>query len=441
MRREANQIKHRAICFNRPMLWIGGQGGGVTKMLRKGMKRAALAGCGLAALAGAANAQQSAATLSFERKPPPGYERRALHVGAWTVMPEIRLSAIADSNVFATSANAEEDALFIVEPTLLFERSKEELKLTADAHATIRQYAENTGENINLFGANGRLRYLATPSQSVFAGVGFDRTFQRRDDPERNDDLNLPLTPIANFSADAGYSYRPGRLGIEARAGVVKTDYDEPVDDERDQASYRGSLRALAGLSSRIDAFVEGYAAWRDFRLDVDSTGVDRDGETYGATAGVALDLTDKLTGEIGAGVFRARFDDPTLDEFTGFGASGELTWLPQQRTAVVLNVFRGDVATNRAGASGRVDARASLKVFQELRHNLRARVEIGYRHGEFRGANQTQDDFTGGAAIEFLISRHLAAEAGYTFRNRGATNALDEFTAHHVGLALIARY
>lgn len=407
------------------------------KMLRWGVTGAALA----LAAGGAAGAQQSAATLNFEQKPPPGYERRAMHFGAWTVMPELRLSAVADSNIFATSSNAEEDIIFIVEPKVMLERSTEELKIDVDAHGTIRQYAENTGENINLFGANGRLRYKATPAQTVTAGAGFERTFQRRDDPERNDDLNLPLTPIANFSADVGYGYRPGRLGVEARAGLVKTDYDEPVDDERDLTSYRGSVRTLAGVSSRVDAFVEAYAVWRDFRLDVDNTGVDRDGETFGGTAGVALDITDKLTGEIGAGVFRATFDDPTLDEFTGFGASGALTWLPQQRTALVLNVFRGDVATNRIGANGRVDSRASLKVFQEVRHNLRARLEAGYRHGEFRGADQTQDDITAGAAVEYLISRHLAAELGYTFRKRDATLPLEEFTAHQVGLALVARY
>ena len=410
----------------------------MTKMLRWGMTGAALA----LAAGGTSSAQQSAATLNFEQKPPPGYERRAAHVGAWTVMPELRLSAIADSNIFATSANEEEDFLFLVEPKVMFERSTEELKITADAHATIRQYAENTGENINLYGAKTRLRYQATPSQSVSVGAGYERTFQRRDDPERNDDLNLPLTPIDNLSADVGYAYRPGRLGVEARASVNKTDFDEPIDDERDMTAYRASVRGLAGLSSRIDLFTEAYGVWRDFRLPLDTTGVDRDGETFGVNGGVALDLTDKLTGEIGVGVFNASFDDPTLDGFTGVGASGELIWLPQQRTALVFNVFRGDVATNRVGANGRVDSRVGLQVFQEVRHNLRARLQIGYRHGTFRSnADRTQDDITAGAAIEYLISRHLAADLGYTFRNRDASQPLEDFTAHQVGLSLVVRY
>lgn len=415
----------------------------MSAIVRMGMKKATLAGCGLAALASAsvASAQQSAATQSFEQKPPPGYERKAIHLGAWTVMPELRVTVSGDSNVFATSANEEEDVIVVIEPKVSIERSTEELTLSGDAHAAIRQYVENTGENINLFGASGRMRYQATPAQAISAGAGFERTYQRRDDPERNDDLNLPLTPIANFSADAGYSYRPGRLGIDARAGLLKTDYDEPIDDERDLTSYRGSVRGLAGLSSRVDAFVEGYGVWRDFRLPVDLSGVDRDGETFGANAGLALDITDKLTGEVGAGLFRASFDDPALDAFTGFGASGQLTWVPQQRTALVLNVFRGDVATNRSGANGRIDSRASLKVFQEVRHNLRARLEIGYRHGEFRAADQTQDDLTAGAAVEYMLNRHLAAELGYSFRKRDAAIPLEEFTAHQIGLALIARY
>lgn len=420
------------------------EGGGLRMGTVLDFRNALLAGSGLAALVigGVAQAQPSAATLNFERKPPPGYERRALHAGSWTIMPEIQLSATADSNIFATSANEEEDVIFIAEPKVMFERKSDELQINADVHGAIRQYAENTGENINLYGGGAALKYKVDMAQTLSAGARFERTFQRRDDPERNDDLNLPLTPIANISADAGYSYRPGRLGVEARGGFAKTDFDEPIDDERDMTAYRGSVRGLAGLSSRIDAFVEGYAAWRDFRLPVDNSGVDRDGETYGVNAGVALDFTDKLTGEIGAGVFRARFDDPALDEFTGIGASGALTWQPRARTALVLNVFRGDVATNRVGASGRVDSRASLRVFQEIRHNLRGRIEAGYRHGEFRGASdRTQDDFKAGAAVEYMISRSLAAEVGYTFSNRDATSALVEFTAHQLGFALIARY
>ncbi|MFN0023056.1 MAG: outer membrane beta-barrel protein [Parvularculaceae bacterium] len=398
--------------------------------------------CVAAFAAGAGANAQSVATQSFEQKPPPGYERRALHVGSVTVMPEVRLSTILDSNVFATSTNEDEDILFLVEPKVMFDRTTQALKLSGEAHATVRQYAENTGENINLYGANARARYQATPSQTLSAGLGFERTFQRRDDPERNDDLNLPLTPIANFSAEAGYGYRPGRIGLDARLGLLKTDYDEPVDDERDLSSYRGSLRALAGVSSKVDVFAEVYGVLRDFRLPLDLSGVDRDGETFGANTGLSLDFTDKLEGEVGVGIFRATFDDPALQEFTGLGLSGALRWYPRQRTAFVIDAFRGDVATNRSGASGRVDTRASVKLFQEVRHNLRARLEAGYRHGEFRsGSGQTQDDLSAGAAIEYMLNRHIGAEIAYTFRKRDATAALDEFTSHQLGFALIARF
>ncbi len=395
-------------------------------------------------LAGEALAQsdaQTAAMASFDRSPPLGYERQGRQLGSTTFYPELRIGAVADSNIFATSTNEDEDVVGLIEPSVAFERSTTTLQLSGAAYGGIRRYFENDNENVETFGASAKMRYQANSAHTASLGVGYDRGFQRRYDPERNTNFTIPPTTIDNLSGEVGYLYRPGRLGLSAAAGVFKSNYRDPVDDERDLTSYRASTRALFGASSRVDFFVEGYGVWRDFRLPVDVSGVNRDGETYGANAGVAFDITDKLTGDVGVGYFKATFDDPTLRDYTGLGFQGSVKWRPQARTAIVIDAFRGDVATNRTGASGRLDTRASAKLYQEIRHNLRGRLEIGYRHGEFRASGQTQDDLTAGAGIEFLFNRHLAAELGYNYRDRSATNPLDEFASHQATLSLIARY
>jgi hypothetical protein len=394
--------------------------------------------------AGEAHAQsdaQTAAMASFDRSPPLGYERQGMRLGSTSVFPELRIGAIADSNVFATSSNEDEDVIGLIEPSIAFANRSAKLDFGANAYGGFRRYFENENENVETFGANAKIRYQASNVHSGSLAAGYDRGFQRRYDPERNANFTIPPTLIDNLWGEAGYLYRPGRLGLGATAGVFKSNYKDPIDDERDLTSYRASARALIGASSRVDFFVEGYGVWRDFRLPVDLSGVNRDGETYGANAGVAFEVTDKLTGDFGVGYFTANFDDPSLREFSGLGFSGSVNWRPQARTAIVVDAFRGDVATNRTGASGRIDTRGSIRLYQEIRHNLRGRLEIGYRHGEFRRSGLTQDDLTAGAAVEFLFNRHLAAELGYNFRDRDATVALDEFTTHQATLSLIVRY
>lgn len=394
--------------------------------------------------AGEAHAQsdaQTAAMASFDRSPPLGYERQGMRLGSTSVFPELRIGAIADSNVFATSSNEDEDVIGLIEPSIAFANRSAKLDFGANAYGGFRRYFENENENVETFGANAKIRYQASNVHSGSLAAGFDRGFQRRYDPERNANFTIPPTLIDNLWGEAGYLYRPGRLGLGATAGVFRSNYKDPIDDERDLTSYRASARALIGASSRVDFFVEGYGVWRDFRLPVDLSGVNRDGETYGANAGVAFEVTDKLTGDFGVGYFTANFDDPSLREFSGLGFSGSINWRPRARTAIVVDAFRGDVATNRTGASGRIDTKGSIKLFQEIRHNLRGRLEIGYRHGEFRRSGLTQDDLTAGAGVEFLFNRHLAAELGYNFRDRDASVALDEFTTHQAMLSLIVRY
>jgi len=405
---------------------------------------AGAAGVTFVAAACEAHAQsdaQTAAMASFNRSPPLGYERQGMRVGSTTVFPELRIGAIADSNVFATSSNAEEDVVGLIEPSIALANRSAKLDFSANAYGGFRRYFENDNENVETFGANAKIGYRASNVHSASVAAGYDRGFQRRYDPERNANFTIPPTLIDSFWGETGYLYRPGRLGLGATAGVFKSNYKDPIDDERDLTSYRASARALIGASSRVDLFAEGYGVWRDFRLPVDLSGVNRDGETYGATAGVAVDITDKLTGDFGIGYFKAGFDDPTLQDFSGLGFNGSISWRPQARSAIVIDAFRGDVATNRTGASGRIDTRGSIKLFQEIRHNLRGRLEIGYRHGEFRRSGLTQDDLTAGAAVEFLFNRHLAAELGYNFRDRDASIALDEFTTHQATLSLVVRY
>ncbi len=378
---------------------------------------------------------------TFEKAPPQGYERQGVRIGTTTLYPEMRVSLIADSNVFATSTNADEDVIALIEPSVAFSRKTTTLDLSGDVYGAVRRYFENDNENVETFGANAKMRYQTDSAQLASLSVGYDRGFQRRTDPERNLDTTIPPTLIDNLSGEVGYSYRPGRIGVAATAGAFKSNYRDPIDDERDLTSYRASVRGLLAASSRADLFVEGYGVRRDFRLPVDLSGVDRDGKTFGSNVGLAVDFTEKLVGEIGVGYFKATFEDPLLRDFTGLGVNGSIRWFPQARTAVIVDAFRGDVATNRTGASGRIDTRGSVRLYQEIRHNLRGRLEAGYRHGEFRVSGQTQDDVTAGAGVEYLFNRHLAAELGYMYRQRNASIALDEFKTHQATLALVVRY
>ncbi len=379
---------------------------------------------------------------SVQDLPTPGYEPRLIRKGSIVLGPQVKLSAIGDSNVFATSTNEDADIVYLVEPSVSFNRQGSNSTFKANTYASIRQFAEYTQENVNTFGVEASTGHRLNSTHIISTNFGFDRTFERRNDPESSNNLAVSPTNINILSGDVGYIYRPGRFGLALRAGASKADYLATFDDDRDLTTYRVSVRSLVAVSNKIDVFVEGYNNWRDARTAVDRTGINRDNSTLGINAGFAFDITGKLQGEAGIGYFNASQDDPVLENFSGLGASGRLSWRPNLRTSVSVSFFRGDVATVRFGANGRIDTRIGLDIIQEVRHNLLLRGNINYRQGEFRTAlEQTETDFNIQAGAEYLLNRHIAVALDYSLRSRNATILTDEYEGNRLGLSLKLTY
>ena len=374
--------------------------------------------------------------------PQPGYEPRNLRVGTATVEASVETGLEFNSNIFATPNNEEEDLIVRIGPEITAASRWRNYALGAGAYANFRRFLENERENTETFGVNATVIAEVSREHKLSTEVRYDRSFERRDDPDANSTAADPLTKIDIVGANIRYEFRPGRFGLAAGAGVSKSNYLSVQDDDRDMTTFNVSTRALAGVSPDIDAFVEGYLVFRDARLDVDRNGVNRDTDTFGVRAGIAVDLTEKLTGEVSAGIFDANPQDPTLDDFSGFSASGRLRWSPRARTGVVLSVFRGDVATIRTGASGRIDTRLGVEVIQEVLHNVRVRGGVGYREGEFRTVNpQIEEDVTARVGGEYLLNRHIAVNADYRFRSRNSTLDTDDFNMHSFGVSLTLQY
>lgn len=411
--------------------------------MRRHIFRAALLGTALLAGGqGHALAQTNPEDRAIRDLPRPGYEPRQIRMGHFTLSPELLAGAEYISNVFATSSNPDADMLFTLSPSMGIRRDDGRFTLNASMFGTLREYVDNPREGVNTFGATGRASYAIGKAHLVTAGLGAERSFERRTDPESPNDLGLPPAKIDILRSELGYQYRPGRFGFGLRGAIDRYNYLPAADADRDLTSVQGSARVTARISHRFDAFTEVYINRRDARTHVDRNGVDRDMTTKGVLVGLASDLSERLKGEIGVGLFRANPDDPTLKSFTGFAASGNLTWRPRIRTAITASLFRGNVATTRSGASGRIDSTASLRLDQEARHNLILSAAIGIRDTRYRGGlNRRQTLASAQLEATYLVNRRIALIATTTFAKRTADQPLDRFEAFRFGLATRITY
>ena len=400
-----------------------------------------LLGAGGVLFPGRAGAQDDLRGTSIRDLPRRGYEPRDIRLGNTVVSIEGTASVAYDSNVFARPT-ARDDVVFELQPRVEATTSSGTSRALTRLYGNIREFAEHGRESSVAFGASTSGSTAFDRSNTLFVIAQYDRAIQSRADPERRAGIVDPPRKIDLLSSEIRFAHRGARFGFDLAGAVQRSDYLSRLDEDRDLEIYRGSLTGSISLPGAFDLFVEAYVNRRNFDLARDFSGVDRDATTYGLLIGGRRELSGRLRGRLGLGAFRSEPDDPTLRPFSGFAANGELTWSPRPRTVITFSAFSGDVATVRAGASGRTDTRLALRLDQEARHNLIFRVGAAFQDTSFRGASgQKQTTYSGEAEAEYLFNRHLSAFAMGSYTKRSADRALDRFKRAVVGLGVRFRY
>ena len=380
--------------------------------------------------------ERNTSIIDLPRK---GYEPRAITLGSTVIRPTLDIDATHDDNIFASRHDKVDDEILSVRPRITAVREGRTLDLDAEVHGDFLRYRSNSRENVDSFGAAFNARSMFSRRQALAAKLGFDRSFERRSDPEANTDRSRSPALINIAEANLSYRYDGNRLGFQAEAGLTKIDYLPIVDNKRDLLTMTARVRGSVKLR-RFAVYVEPFVNKRDFRLPASRTGV-FGATTVGALAGISFDLADKLQGNVGTGVFRSNPEGTAADSFTGLALSGKLTWHPRTRTALSLSLFRGDVATVRAGALGRVDTRIGLAIDQEARHNLILHAAAGLRKIQYRGSLKDQRYVSAEGEARYLIDRHFAVVVAVAYTRRTSSDPEGRFNRLQSTLGLRASY
>ena len=406
----------------------------VRLLVRAAFQSAAIAG----AIGGAHGVSaQETRPLSPLHLPRPGYEPHPVRLGPVSIQPELVVTQSYDDNVFASARDPEGDFITSASPTARLSAGRGKLDLSGTISATVTEFAENRNEGSTTFGGTADARYALDRASEVAASVGYARLTESRADPESTRDRDESPAKYSATNAAVSYSYKRNRLGISVGAAAAHVDYGSGEESDRDRYSYSGSVRGTLTVTPRFDAFVEAYAERRDFIDTVDRSGVDRDAAIAGFYLGTVIAIADKWSGEIGVGLFRTYNDDASLPDFTGVGTRGSLTWSVTPRTAVTAGFAREDMPTVTPGASGLIESRATLRLEQEIRHNLIASAEVGYQRDEYQERSRQLTAISGQVTAEYLINRNVSAVFSVGYTDRTADIAEDEYDRFTTSVAL----
>jgi len=381
-------------------------------------------------------AQRMDTVASAIEPPAAEYQPQGVRIGPVLAYPKFDVGVLYDDNIYTRETNKIDDAKLIVAPEVSATYDGGNVVVNGRAHAEFRRFFSQTSENSTAAGASSRVAWRPSGLDQLAAEGGWERVVEDRGDPEARNFIGSGPRLIDAYTSELDYRHDGTRIGYGLRGSVARFDNVAAIDAERDFTAYSLVGRGTYRLSGTTSLLVSPFYTLRNFSLPTDSSGVDRDSTSYGARAGVALDPGGVLHGEAAVGMFRFDPEDPTLKGRTGLSVQASLIYQPDERLAITLDAFRGDVVTVRIGASTRVDTRFQLGIQQEARHNLRWQSAIIYRKSKYIGG--TDERTLGGLfEAEYLVNRYIGIAASLRYSDRNSALPGEDFERFRAGLTL----
>lgn len=342
------------------------------------------------------------------------YQAPGVRVGTFILRPSLETGIGWTSNA---DSSPDGEPAWLSESTLRLtgESDWSQHRATFDVFGTYRKSISGAPVEDTNLGANGTLELMLSHDFRLLGDVSYLRG------PE------APSSPVVI----EGTLSRPireifiGSLGLEKHAGKFLFGVTGSVEHQRfgdAELSTGGSLSqadrnftlataALRGgyeISPAVTPFVEVELGRRLYEQELDFAGFDRSANRIAARAGVELDVTEKLAGELRAGWLMEKPDDARLATIQGFTIDGDLNWSPVRGTIVNLNGTTIVEGTTTPGESGSILYSARLNVEREMRANLTGNVAFGAAYRDYAGSGDRDTIFSAEAGLTWWFSRYL---------------------------------
>lgn len=200
---------------------------------------------------------------------------------------------------------------------------------------------------------------------------------------------------------------------------------------DRNRNRFTLSSRLGYEISPALTPFVEGTIGRIDYDEDVDSAGYRRSADLYGAKTGVAVDLGEKLRGEIAVGYEHQTYEDARLEELSALTLDGNIFWSPREGTSIDLTLDTTIDPSTTAGVNGATIHRFTTELAHDLRSNLVARLTGGTTFTNYDGDAASSDTtaYLAGAGLTWKINRYLDATADLTYERTNYKTGTDNDT------------
>lgn len=365
------------------------------------------------------------------------YQPRGVEMGSFLLLPQVEVSGVYNSNIYATQANAKGDVITRIVPEFQLRSRFPVHALNIMGRLDQAIYAKHEDDNhLNgVFAADGR--YDFTKQWQGTARAELNQYHEDRGSPDDVGGKKPTRTRAAIGSL--GTKIQPGRFTLSGGVEVAQRDFADvatstgtPVNnDDRDRVEASLTARAGYEFHTGYSIVVAGAQNWRNYDDKVDDLGFRRSSNGQRLEGGIGVDITDLLRGDFLVGYMRQDYKDVRLKNPEGYSINARFNWTPSRLTVIVPALERSVQETTVSGSSGIVRTAANLMVRHELQRNLVVTAIGSVLRDNFQG--NARRDWTYDARLRGTLALapeyYVSGEAGYRERTSSlAGNAFDQF-------------
>ena len=374
----------------------------------------------------------------------PEYRPRGVRAGAWMFYPTLTAGGFYESNVFSSNTNREGDLLARLGANLravsLWQRHG--LALQASAITTAYREHSSLNETDAVFQGHGHLDIdYATTLLTAFRAAYLHEKIGSVTSPANA----AEPTPYTMLSQDLTLRHEFGRFTGSVGARVDSYDYGLTVaqngspisQDARDGQIYTGHGRVDYSISEVSAVFV---ALEGNTRLLRGTAQQSYSSAGYRALAGVDLEFTHLIKGELAAGYMNQRYDSPSIGPVEGPAYRASLTWSPSRQLDIYLNTEQQVVTTSTSLTAILANA-VQLGFDYEFRPNVVLSGAAAYEKDKFKGQPRVDNVYLYDARIRYLLNEICSVDLHYRFTRRDSNEPKFSFDNHLFGVTARAQF
>ena len=381
------------------------------------------------------------------------YEPLGMRKGSYILSPQINILNEYDSNIYRTESGEKSDHILRIKPSLNLSSNWSRHAIDLSARGDIQFYSDHSSENRQdyFIDLSGRLDVL----RDSFATTKFynSKNTESRGDIEsvgQKDPVEYYLT-----GGFLGYEHKFNRFRVNASNDIKHYDYDngksvttgETINNnDRDRYQNTSELRFGYEINPNFEAFVRGSYSIIDYDKKFDMNGFKRSSTGWDSTAGIRLNFTGKLIGDIQIGYMSREYDDSTLETIDGLSGGLGLKWFATGLTTITTKVDTHIQETTQIGQSGYISTNAGININHELLRNVLLNANFKYTNKDYQDSGGTgstsreEDIYRLGFKAKYLFNRNFCLIGSYQYQDRDTNIHNDDYYVHKIMLSIGAQ-